>query len=81
MDRAITGSCPDGLGLIAADPHACARPGSRIGPRRRDFTVAILRRWGMAERSPHIAMVVSELLTNALRHAPPGPVPLEYSII
>jgi anti-sigma regulatory factor (Ser/Thr protein kinase) len=39
----------------------------------RDFTVAISRRWGMAERSPDIAIVVSELMTNALRHAPPGP--------
>ena len=38
----------------------------------RDFTVATLRRWGAAERSPDIAIVVSELLTNALRHALPG---------
>jgi anti-sigma regulatory factor (Ser/Thr protein kinase) len=38
----------------------------------RDFTVAILRRWGMAERSPDIAIMVSELMTNALRHAPPA---------
>ena len=35
----------------------------------RDFTVAILRRRGMAERSADIAIVVSELVTNALRHA------------
>ena len=39
----------------------------------RDFTVATLHRWGMAERSPDIAIVVSELVTNALRHARPGP--------
>ncbi len=38
----------------------------------RDFTVATLRRWGTAERSQDIALVVSELLTNALRHALPG---------
>lgn len=37
----------------------------------RDFTVATLRRWGTAERSQDIAVVVSELLTNALRHALP----------
>jgi anti-sigma regulatory factor (Ser/Thr protein kinase) len=37
----------------------------------RDFTVATLRRWGTAERSQDIAIVVSELLTNALRHALP----------
>ena len=38
----------------------------------RDFTVATLGRWGMAERSPDITIVVSELLTNALRHALPA---------
>jgi Histidine kinase-like ATPase domain len=39
----------------------------------RDFTTATLHRWGTAERSQDIAIVVSELLTNALRHAlPPG---------
>jgi hypothetical protein len=37
----------------------------------RDFAVATLRRWGTAERSQDIAIVVSELLTNALRHAVP----------
>lgn len=39
----------------------------------RDFTVVILRRWGMAECGHDIVIVVSELLTNALRHALPGP--------
>ena len=38
----------------------------------RDFTVATLYRWGAAERCQDIAVVVSELLTNALRHARPG---------
>ena len=38
----------------------------------RDFTVTTLHQWGMAERSPDIAIVVSELMTNALRHALPG---------
>jgi anti-sigma regulatory factor (Ser/Thr protein kinase) len=38
----------------------------------RDFTIATLRRWGTAERSQDIVVVVSELLTNALRHALPG---------
>ena len=37
----------------------------------RDFTAATLRRWGTAERGQDIAIVVSELLTNALRHALP----------
>ncbi len=40
----------------------------------RDFTVATLLRWGTAERCDDISVVVSELLTNALRHAlPPAP--------
>lgn len=38
----------------------------------RDFTVCTLRRWGAAERCEDIAVVVSELLTNALRHALPA---------
>jgi hypothetical protein len=38
----------------------------------RDFTVATLRRWGAAECSHDVAIVVSELVTNALRHALPG---------
>jgi hypothetical protein len=50
----------------------------------RDFTVAILRRWGTAERCHDVAIVVSELLTNALQHAlsepagtwPPRPIRL-----
>ena len=39
----------------------------------RDFTLATLHQWSMAERSDDIAIVVSELLTNAMRHAPPAP--------
>ena len=46
-----------------------AEPGSVHAAR--DFTIATLRRWGTAERSQDIAVVVSELLTNALRHALP----------
>jgi len=40
----------------------------------RDFTIATLHRWDTVERSHDIAIVVSELLTNALRHALPGSV-------
>jgi anti-sigma regulatory factor (Ser/Thr protein kinase) len=49
------------LGTEAGSVHAA-----------REFTIATLHRWGMAERSQDIAIVVSELLTNALRHALPG---------
>ena len=37
----------------------------------RDLTIATLQRWGVTERSEDIAVVVSELLTNALQHALP----------
>lgn len=37
----------------------------------RDFAVTTMRRWGTAELSDDIAVVVSELLTNALRHTAP----------
>jgi len=45
---------------------------SQVGGAR-DFTVSTLRRWGVAERCDDVVVVVSELLTNALRHAPPAP--------
>jgi len=35
----------------------------------RDFSLVTLRRWGVADRTDDIAIVLSELLTNALRHA------------
>jgi Histidine kinase-like ATPase domain len=37
--------------------------------RARDFALATVRRWGMAPLADDIGIVVSELLTNALRHA------------
>jgi Histidine kinase-like ATPase domain len=54
---------------------AMCTPGAGAGSVRtaRHFTVATLQRWGAAERSQDIATVVSELLTNALRHALPRP--------
>ena len=39
----------------------------------RDFTIATMRRWGAEERCDDVATVVSELLTNALRHTLPSP--------
>ncbi len=38
----------------------------------RNFTIITLRRWDTAERGQDIVIVVSELVTNALRHALPG---------
>jgi anti-sigma regulatory factor (Ser/Thr protein kinase) len=37
----------------------------------RDFAVAALRGWGMRELADEVCLVVSELVTNALHHAPP----------
>jgi hypothetical protein len=37
----------------------------------RDFATATVTRWGAAQRGEDVAVVVSELLTNALRHALP----------
>ena len=49
------------------------RPDARSVRAARDFTLATVRRWGAADRAEDSAVVVSELLTNALRHALPGP--------
>jgi hypothetical protein len=38
----------------------------------RDFAVATAQRWGAAEYADDVAVVVSELVTNALRHALPA---------
>ena len=53
------------------------RPDARSVRAGRDFTLTTMHRWGTAERGDDIAIVVSELLTNALRHALPdiGQVP------
>lgn len=55
---------------------ATRTPGVDAGSVRaaRAFTIATLRRWGVAERSEDIAVVVSELLTNAVQHALPDSV-------
>jgi Histidine kinase-like ATPase domain len=46
--------------------------GARSVRAARDFTLATLHRWSTADRSYDVAIVVSELLTNALRHALSG---------
>ncbi len=54
---------------------AIRTPGVHPTPARaaRDFAVATVRRWGAAERTDEVAVVVSELVTNAMRHALPDP--------
>jgi Histidine kinase-like ATPase domain len=53
---------------------ATLTPGRDAGSVRaaRDFTLGTLRRWDSAERREDITIVVTELVTNALRHALPG---------
>ena len=41
-----------------------------VGPAR-EFTLATLHRWGLPERADDVAVVLSELFTNALRHGLP----------
>jgi Histidine kinase-like ATPase domain len=55
-------------------PRVATRtPGMDARPARaaRDFAVATAQRWGAAGRCDDIGVVVSELVTNALRHALP----------
>ena len=47
------------------------RPDARSVRAGRDFAIATLGRWGAADHGDDMAMVVSELLTNVLRHALP----------
>ena len=57
--------------LATRTPGACA-DSVRVA---RDFTAGTLRRWGVGERRGDIVVVVSELLTNALRYTMPCPGP------
>jgi Histidine kinase-like ATPase domain len=71
MAAAAGGSWPLGY----RSPRVATRtPGLDAGSLRaaRDFTAATLLRWGVDERRDDIVVVVSELLTNALRHACPA---------
>jgi len=65
---------PASTGLACLPRIATRTPGVDAGSVRaaRDFTIATLQWWGVTERSGDIAVVVSELLTNALQHALPG---------
>ena len=48
-----------------------AGPDTRSVGTARDFCLSTMRRWGVKDREDDVAVVVSELLTNALRHAVP----------
>lgn len=69
-------------GLPPIDPAAAAGAASCALPARyeavggaRQFTKATLTQWGLIDRFDDVALVVSELVTNALRHALPETAP------
>jgi len=74
-----------GVWPLARDPAAQRWPGyPRVATRTpgagadsvrvaRDFTATTLHRWGIGDRRDDIVVVVSELLTNALRYTVPCP--------
>ena len=69
-------------GLPPTDPSAVAGSASCVLPARyeavggaRKFTRTTLTSWGLGDRFDDVALVVSELVTNALRHALPADVP------
>lgn len=66
-------------GLPPIDPSAVSGSATCTLPARyeavggaRQFTRATLHGWGLHERFDDVALVVSELVTNALRHALPA---------
>ncbi len=62
-----------------ATPRVATRtpaPATRSIATARAFAVATTRRWGATDCGNDVAAVVSELLTNALRHALPPATPL-----
>ncbi|WP_399927884.1 ATP-binding protein [Streptomyces kanamyceticus] len=71
-------------GLPPLDPSAVSSAASVALPARyeavgsaRKFTRSTLGQWDLDERFDDIALVVSELVTNALRHALPADTPRE----
>jgi anti-sigma regulatory factor (Ser/Thr protein kinase) len=64
---------PAPSGWTAFPRVAMRTPGidpSSVSAARR-FTTLTMQRWGVADRGPDVAIVVSELLSNALRHGLP----------
>ncbi|MFF2652426.1 ATP-binding protein [Streptomyces sp. NPDC058045] len=73
---------PSRRGLPPIDPSAVSRSASCALSARyeavreaRKFSGGTLDEWGLADHCDDIGLVVSELVTNALRHALPSDVP------
>ena len=84
MAATASGACQRTPALAPTDwtcfPRLATRtagPDARSVGTARDFCLSTMRRWGVTDRQDDVAVVVSELLTNALRHAVPqaGPPP------
>ena len=78
MAAAASGACQRTPALAPADwtcfPRLAMRtagPDARSVGTARDFCLSTMRRWGVQDRRDDVAVVVSELLTNALRHGLP----------
>ncbi|MGI8448389.1 MAG: ATP-binding protein [Streptosporangiaceae bacterium] len=78
MSAAASGARQRTPGLAPTDwtcfPRLAMRtagPDTRSVGTARDFCLSTMRRWGVKDREDDVAVVVSELLTNALRHAVP----------
>lgn len=67
-----TGARPDGRDPEVTEvKEARLAEGATSVPAARNITAATLRAWGLEELSEAMTLVVSELVTNALRHARP----------
>ncbi len=71
----VPGSGPPGTGWTATPLVATRTPPAvaHSVTEARTFTLRTLRRWGATDCADDVVAVVSELLTNALRHALPRP--------
>ncbi len=60
--------------LAATQPSATCglRPVPEAVKTARDFTRSVLRDWGLLDLADVASLVISELVTNALRHGVPG---------
>jgi hypothetical protein len=71
----VASSLEDRTGGWAAAPRVATRtppPANRSVATARAFTLRTLEKWGVVARGADAAAVVTELLTNALRHAVPA---------
>jgi hypothetical protein len=73
-DPAVKLSPADGIALVGHRPELACTASLKLGaapgsPRAaRDFTAAVLRTWDLAAALPGAQLVISELVTNAIRH-------------